>query len=216
MNETVKLKMLPLNQYKGVNSDDPIRYYFWPIFRKMYRRRVELCLTECKGGERVLEVGFGSGVSFLNLHEMYQEIYGLDLTASIDEVKSVFAPLGVCPDLRQGDLLHMPYSENQFDTVLLISILEHLKPHQLVQAFKEILRVLKPGGQVVYGCPIERPFMVGMFRILGHDIRDNHFSTELQIRSAAQKCLSEENVIQMVSFPSLFGAVYQVGHFVKN
>jgi 2-polyprenyl-3-methyl-5-hydroxy-6-metoxy-1,4-benzoquinol methylase len=29
----------------------------------------------------------------------------------------------------------MPYEDNQFDTVLLISILEHLKPSELAQAF---------------------------------------------------------------------------------
>jgi ubiquinone/menaquinone biosynthesis C-methylase UbiE len=71
----------------------------------------------------------------------------------------------------------MPYEDNQFDTVLLISIPERLKAYELEQVFSDIKRVLKPGGQVVYGAPVERPFMVFMFRILGYDIRDHHFST---------------------------------------
>ncbi len=130
------------------------------MFGKMYRRRVELALGECTGGERVLEVGFGTGLAFPNLHDIYKEIHGIDLTADIEAVQSVFEPLGIPLFLEKGDVLNMPYPENKFDTVLLISILEHLKPLELEQAFAEVKRVLKPGGQMVYGTPVEKPFMV--------------------------------------------------------
>jgi 2-polyprenyl-3-methyl-5-hydroxy-6-metoxy-1,4-benzoquinol methylase len=105
--------------------------------------------------------------------------------------------------------------ENYFDTVLLISILEHLKPNELEQAYKEVKRVLKPGGQMVYGTPVEKPFMVFMFRLLGHNIRDEHFSTEREIAQAARKLFSSGSVIQMKSNPPIAGAVYEVGHFIK-
>lgn len=77
--------------------------------------------------------------------------------------------------LQNGNVLNMPYEDGYFDTVLLISILEHLKPEEQSQAFAEIKRVLKPGGQVVYGVPVERPLMVFLFRMLGHDIRQGTF-----------------------------------------
>jgi ubiquinone/menaquinone biosynthesis C-methylase UbiE len=182
----------------------------------MYRRRVELCLAECKGGKRVLEVGFGTGLSFLNLNDMYDEIHGLDLTANVDEVRSVFEQLEIYTDLRNGNVIQMPYEADTFDTVLLISILEHLKPEEQENAFREICRVLKPGGQVVYGVPVERPFMVTMFRLLGYDIRKAHYSTEKQIAAAAAKILHKERIIQMNSTPSIFGAVYEVGNFTKD
>jgi hypothetical protein len=85
-----KLRLLPYREYAGVGRDDPLRFYYWPIVGKMYRRRIELCLAECRGGERILEVGFGSGVTFLNLHENYKEIYGLDLNVSVEDVAAVF------------------------------------------------------------------------------------------------------------------------------
>lgn len=109
----------------------------------------------------------------------------------------------------------MPYEDNQFDTVLLISILEHLRPDELAQAFQEIKRVLKPGGQVVYGVPVERPFMVFMFRLLGYNIREHHFSTEIEVREAAKKVFKKEDVHAMKAFPSFFGNVYEIGCFVK-
>jgi ubiquinone/menaquinone biosynthesis C-methylase UbiE len=210
------LKLLPRDQYLGVNGDDPIRFYYWPVFGRMYRRRVEMCLNELAGGERVLEIGFGTGLTFLNLHDKYREIHGLDLTADTGVIQQRFAARGISTDLRQGNVLKMPYPDGYFDTVLLISILEHLKPEEQPLAFAEIRRVLRSGGQVVYGVPIERPFMVWMFRLLGYDIRQHHFSTEEQVRAAAGKLLKEERVQKMPSIPKGMGYVYEVGHFVKS
>lgn len=210
-----KLKLLPANHYKGVNQYDPIKYYYWPVFGPMYRRRVEMALEECKGGERILEVGFGTGLAFPNLHDNYKEIHGLDLTADIAAVQSVFAPINIPLFLQKGDVSNMPYKDSFFDTVLLVSILEHLKPLELELAFSEIKRVLKPGGQMVYGTPVEKPFMVFMFSLLGHNIRDEHFSTEKEISAAAHKVFSSGHVVPMNSIPPIAGVVYEIGSFIK-
>jgi ubiquinone/menaquinone biosynthesis C-methylase UbiE len=210
-----KLKMLDRVEYTGVDRDDPLRFYYWPVIGRMYRRRVELCLAQCAGGERILEIGFGSGVSFLNLAEKYEDIHGLDLNASAGEVAAVFERHGIKTQLQNGNVLEMPYEDDYFDTVLLISILEHLKPEEQVPAFEEIQRVLKPGGQVVYGVPIERGLMVFMFRLLGFDIREHHFSTEKQVFSAADSVLSKGEVVRMPGTPSFTGPVYEIGCFVK-
>lgn len=211
-----KLRLLPYKEYKGVQKIYSVIFYYLPVFGGMYRRRVELCLEQCKGGESILEVGFGSGLTFLNLNDKYKKIYGLDLTCDVNIVKDVFAPHNIHPDLRNGNVLSMPYQDGQFDTVLLISILEHLKPEELEQAFKEIKRVLKPGGQVVYGVPVERPFMVLMFRLLGYNIREHHFSTERQVMEAAETIFKKNHVHTMKATPSFFGNVYEIGNFAKQ
>jgi SAM-dependent methyltransferase len=211
-----KLQLLPYREYAGVDRDDPLRFYFWPIIGKMYRRRIELCLAECKRGRRVLEVGFGSGVTFCNLSQLYEEIHGLDLSASVEDVTAVFKARQIETHLQNGSVLAMPYDNDFFDTVLLISILEHLKPAEQHQAFQEIRRVLKPAGQVIYGVPIERRFMVFMFGLLGCNIRAHHFSTEQDVRNAAANTLDEVRVIQMRGRPAVFGPVYEIGHFVKR
>ena len=128
------LQMLPKSaDYAAANDNDPLRFYYWPVLGKLYRRRVELCLELLPGGERVLEVGFGSGVSFLNLSGLYREIYGLDLEADCQGVSACFAARGVTAQLINGSVLELPYPDNFFDSVLLISILEHLRPEDAEQ-----------------------------------------------------------------------------------
>jgi len=212
---TTKLRLLPYKEYKGIEKIYSVIFYYLPILGYMYRHRVELCLDECKGGENILEVGFGSGLTFLNLNEKYKKIYGIDLTCDVKVVNEVFESRGIHADLRNGNVLQMPYEDNQFDTVMLISILEHLKPAELQQAFTEIKRVLKPGGQIVYGVPVERPFMVFVFRLLGYNIREHHFSTEKEVMEAADKVFNKISVKAMKAFPSFMGNVYEIGHFTK-
>lgn len=211
-NALVKLKLLPRREYAAVDRYDPLRFYYWPVVGRLYRRRVEMCLAECRGGKRILEVGFGSGLTFLNLHELYDEIYGLDLNAPAVAVADVFRRIGIETKLVNGSILQAPYEDEFFDTVLLISILEHLKPEMLPQAFSEIRRVLRKEGQMLYGVPVDSPFMTVAFRLLGYDIRMHHFSTEKDIYRAAKNVFDEVRITQM---KTVFGKVYEIGHFVN-
>jgi ubiquinone/menaquinone biosynthesis C-methylase UbiE len=210
-----KLTLLSQKEYTGVNRNDPLRFYFIPLIGSLYRRRVELCLQQLTGGSRVLEIGFGSGVTFLNLSGLYGDVYGLDSTVSINEVTATFRRHGVSVSLCNGTILSMPYADDYFDSVLLISILEHLQPAQLDIAFSEIRRVLRPGGQVVYGVPVDNQFMRMCFFLLGYDIRKHHFSSEIAVAAAADRVLKKISLTVMKSSLPFVGGIYQVGHYVK-
>jgi len=200
----------------GVDEKDPIRFYNLPLIGRMYQHRIELCLGELRGGENILEIGFGSGVSFLSINKLYQNICGLDLSANVQLISDFFKSKNIDTQLQNGNVLRMPYADSSFDSVLLISILEHLLPCDQISAFKEIRRVLKPKGQVVYGVPVERPFMVFMFRMLGTNIRTHHFSTEKDVYKAACQVLKPIHIKKMYGPLGLFGQVYEVGNFGKE
>ena len=213
-----RLLLLPRADYVAGDRDDPLRFYFAPLVGRFYRRRLELCLAECRGGERVLEVGFGSGVSLRNLAALYREVHGLDLHPRRDEVAAVFSRHGLAPRLLTGDVRALPYPDAFFDTVLAVSILEHLRPADLRLACAEIARVLKPGGQAIYGVPVERDLMVWAFAALGCDIRRHHFSTERDVERAADAVLDEVRMVAMRApvVGGLLGAIYEVGHFRRR
>jgi ubiquinone/menaquinone biosynthesis C-methylase UbiE len=214
--QKVKLQLFPLSDFARDNPSDPIRFYFWPVLGPLYRRRVEMCLEECRGGESVLEVGFGIGLTFQNLAQAYQEIHGIDLLADVEKVGNFFREKQIQTHLINGNVLDMPYPDNMFDTVILVSILEHLKPEDQPVAMQEIRRVLKPGGQMVYGVPVERPFMVFMYRVMGVNIRELHFSTEKEISQVADRVFQRFALRDLKSFIPGMGSIYQVGHYVKG
>jgi hypothetical protein len=49
--------------------------------------------------------------------------------------------------------------------------------------------LFNPGGQVVYGVPVERPLIVFLFRLLGYDTHEHHFSTEKDAAQSARSVL---------------------------
>ena len=206
-----KLKLLKKEQYPRPEKSDPLPFYYWPVIGKLYRERVELCLNALPFGGRVLEVGFGSGLLFPSLKECFDEIHGIDLNADVSGIQVVFDRLGIPTYLKKGTILDLPYEDHFFDAVLCVSILEHLQPDSLPRAMDEIIRVLKPSGNLVYGVPVERPLMVTMFRLLGYAIRNHHFSTEKDVSRAAEACFEKVRVSHYTPYRGCLGVLYQVG-----
>jgi ubiquinone/menaquinone biosynthesis C-methylase UbiE len=210
-----KLRLLPLDRYIRSDEDDPLPLYYLPFFGSLYRGRVELALNGLRPGLRVLEIGYGSGTSFLNLALLYQEIHGVDLHRRGQSVEQVFAREGIDVQLCTGNLLSLPYKDEFFDAVLCISILEHLKPAEQPPAMCEIERVLRPGGLFVYGVPAERPLMQFGFRLVGFDIRQHHFSTEQDVAQAAATRFRQVALEAYQPFGAMVGSLYEVGVFER-
>lgn len=99
---------------------------------------------------RVLDCGIGSGSLSIALNSILPErlnYCGIDLsgemlaTADAEMRQAVLAP-----ELRQADILSIPYADASFDFVMAAHVLEHLPEPQ--HALKEMVRVLKPGGML--------------------------------------------------------------------
>ncbi|MEA4906190.1 MAG: class I SAM-dependent methyltransferase [Anaerolineaceae bacterium] len=210
-----RLQLLPFDEYVHNGRSNPLNYYRWPVIGTLFRRRVELCLQACPGGENILDVGFGSGVTFLNLAGRYRQIHGIDLDEDPAAVQAVFTRAGIETHLRRGDVLDLSYPDETFDAVLLVSILEHLRPSELSRAFAEVRRVLCPGGRMVYGTPVSRRLMTFLFTCLGADIRRLHFSSHTQIAQQAFQAFPQGRLTEMPAIPAFLGPVYVVGAFTK-
>jgi len=64
----------------------------------------------------------------------------------------------------------IPYKQNTFDLVIYTEVIEHLRKNHF-NSLREIKRILKPGGKVLFGTPNKN----GLHRLLYTDLNDTHF-----------------------------------------
>jgi SAM-dependent methyltransferase len=119
-----------------------------------------------RAGQKVLDVGCGTGVVAVTAALAGAQVSGLDLTPELIERARVNSQIaGVAVDWREGDAEQLPFGDAAFDVVL--SQFGHMFAPRPAVAIGEMLRVLKPGGTIAFSTwPPE--FMIGrMFRLIG-------------------------------------------------
>ncbi len=105
--------------------------------------------AKIKTGDVVIDLGSGAGNdAFIARHETGQtgKVIGIDFTpAMIEKARSNSEARGLNNvEFRQGDIENMPVTDNTADVIVSNCVL-NLVPNK-DGVFKEILRVLKPGG----------------------------------------------------------------------
>ncbi|MEV4318252.1 methyltransferase domain-containing protein [Actinocrispum sp. NPDC049592] len=101
--------------------------------------------------ETAMELGSGTGFFLLNLMQggVIKKGSVTDLSPGMVEVALRNAEgLGLDVDGRVADAERIPYEDNSFDLVVGHAVLHHIP--DLPAAFREVLRVLKPGGRFVF------------------------------------------------------------------
>ena len=171
--------------------EDPVAYYYIPIFRTFFIKRLTLCLDLLPEGyiPRLLDVGCGTGIILPELaRRTGGEICAIDNFLQDRSLMSMMKQEGISANLSAADLLHLPYASNCFEAVLVISVLEHIEA--LEEACAEIYRVLKSGGTVVAGFPTKN---VITDKLLGEST-GFHVSSHRQILDAMEKFFTPLNV----------------------
>lgn len=107
--------------------------------------------AKIKAGDTVIDLGSGAGNDcFVARSEAGEKgkIIGIDFTpAMIDKARTNAETLGFNNvEFRQGDIENMPVASNVADVIVSNCVL-NLVPNKK-QVFKEIYRVLKPGGHI--------------------------------------------------------------------
>jgi SAM-dependent methyltransferase len=100
-----------------------------------------------QAGQRVLDVGCGTGVVAVTAARLGANVTGLDLTPALLEKARQNAEIaGVSIDFHEGDIEALPFQDATFDTVL--SQFGHIFAPRPSVAVSEMLRVLRPGGRI--------------------------------------------------------------------
>ncbi len=117
-------------------------------------RRLGLQLLAAQPGERVLEIGCGTGTSLIALAKVAGEqgrVFGLDLSPgmlSVAAKKLKKKNLLQRVDLRQGNALRLPYQQASMDAVFMAFTLELFDTPEIPLVLRECRRVLKPDGRL--------------------------------------------------------------------
>ena len=115
-------------------------------------RSAYLDLLAIRPGERVLEVGCGSGVVLRDLARRigpHGRAVGLEYGAAFLPIVRELAERDGLADrieLRQGDARALPFADGEFDLALAATVLRHIPGGD--RGVTEMARVVRPGGRV--------------------------------------------------------------------
>lgn len=118
-------------------------------------RRAGLELLRARTGEKVLEIGFGTGHSLVRLAKAVGpkgRVFGLDLSDKMLKLaKANLSEAGMAERvrLRCGDAVQMPYADASLDAVIMSFTLELFDTPEIPQVLGECERVLRSGGRIV-------------------------------------------------------------------
>lgn len=103
-----------------------------------------------RAGQKVLDVGCGTGVVAVTARRHGARVSGIDLTPELLARAKEHSGVTGFDDIswREGDVEILPYGDNEFDVV--VSQFGHMFAPRPEVAIKEMLRVLKPGGTIAF------------------------------------------------------------------
>jgi len=113
-----------------------------------------LCFEYVSPNERLLDIGIGTGLASLPFARAGLEVFGIDGSAGMLEIcrSKKFAE-----DLREFDLrgMPLPYSDGSFDHAICCGVLHLIGDPEPI--FKDVFRVIKPGGIFAFNVLAETP-----------------------------------------------------------
>lgn len=122
----------------------------WYHLRHYTRFRRELqALAERWRGGRLLNIGCGHGPDFLPFKDGAFGLYGLDISGEMLRFARKYADkFRFSPALVLGDAVSLPFRDSSFDFVIAVAAYHHIRGGEnRRQAFRELWRVLRPGGE---------------------------------------------------------------------
>jgi 2-polyprenyl-3-methyl-5-hydroxy-6-metoxy-1,4-benzoquinol methylase len=112
------------------------------------RQRCQVVMSQKKHGGRLLDVGCATGTFLAAMREMGNwQVWGVETSMEASAQARQLGQLRVF----NGELTEADFNDEYFDAVTLWDTLEHL--HQPLEALREIWRILKPGGILVFRTP---------------------------------------------------------------
>jgi ubiquinone/menaquinone biosynthesis C-methylase UbiE len=131
-------------------------------------------------GDRLLDVGCGTGLAVREAAPRVARAVGVDLAAKMIERAHELAEGLVHAEFLVGDSEHLPFADGEFTAVLCTSSFHHYPDPG--RAAREMARVLAPGGRLALGDVNRDRFFMVALDWLGRLVERGHVG----VRSSAE------------------------------
>lgn len=151
------LKLLPPTSLVQTSEVDHADWNYRPLLGAVQRARFRLVLSllgqaRC---DTILEIGYGSGVFMPELAARSRRLIGVDPHPRNREVTAALANVGIEAELHSCSAESLPVANASCDAIVAVSALEYVPDADV--AAREICRVLRPGGVLVFVTPSHSP-----------------------------------------------------------
>ncbi|MFB0566617.1 MAG: class I SAM-dependent methyltransferase [Candidatus Aminicenantaceae bacterium] len=151
-------------QSKGFSLDKLSNYYdlITPAEKSKFRIK-QIGLMDIREGEKVLEVGCGTGsLAILSKIAVGEsgEVEGIDIAPKmIHRAQKKANKAGLEVNFKITSVVELPYSDNYFDLVISSLMFHHLPVESKKKGLEEIYRVLKAEGRL-FLCDFCSPYIL--------------------------------------------------------
>jgi ubiquinone/menaquinone biosynthesis C-methylase UbiE len=209
-----QLHLLPEEVLVKTGPVDHADWNFRPVLGVIQRARFRL-LLDLLGAERfdrLLEVGYGSGVFLPELARRCRSLYGVDIHREPERVAAALGKLDVRASLSTASAEAMPFEDGFFDAAVAVSSFEFIGDFD--RACREIGRVVGPRGVFFVVTPGDSPILDAGLKILtGADARRDYGGRRKEVMPALTRHFRIET---SRSFPSNIFPIYRGMRLVRK
>ncbi len=168
----------------------------------MEHDRLKIVISFIKKNDILLDLGVGRGRIETLIHSRYGnsiQVYATDITSkTLRQLQKKF-PFW---NFSTQELSKLKFKSDSFDKVLLLEVLEHIKPKETLIVLKEIHRVLKKQGFFIVSIPINEG-LEDMYP-LNPNSHLRVYSEELIRFELEYSGFIVERVIKLTAFPNYY------------
>jgi SAM-dependent methyltransferase len=146
---------------RRLEARDPFEHGLFPVgvpthdvgLARLFELSTVLVMLDCRPGDRVLDLGAGSGFSSEMLARFGYDVVAIDPDLQAlgrNRRRPAFDPTRIDGRVRVvGSLAeHLPFADASFDGLVGLNVLHHVS--DLTGATRELARVLRPGARAVF------------------------------------------------------------------
>ncbi len=214
--KAIRIDREELEQFsKDVYVDSPVYFSKSRFVRFINWQKLDstVRLIPENDNRMVLDFACGNGVMLPTLANRFKTVVGIDLhTEAAERLKKRYKLDNVINVTANG--LMLPFKDNFFSTIVSASTLEHF--YELDSVLKELARIIKPGGHLIFLVPSENLFYQIGRVFLGYTKPEDHYHTAKEIEIAIKKHFKLKTIRSLPFNLPGFISVYRLGRAVKN